>query len=392
MPKISILFYAINGTGLGHLSRLNNIAYDAAYICKEVGINPDFEFITTSDSPSLIKDFLVTKFPSKTTIKELGLPLRKTSAKIKAQIINHVNGFNPDCLVLDTNPKGSYSEFSILRDFARSSVFIDRARKQESINNITKRHIKLFDNVIVPESADQPSSLVFHHNINHCGKIHGFKPELTCSRDEVRNTFGITSGNLVYVSSGGGGDSQSESKLKELIDSVLKADKNAKIVVGYGSLYKGEVCYSNPRLTPYTSNGINKYFGGFDYAVSAAGYNSFEELKAAKCPTLFYPLNKGMDDQEERIVKESKRGLCGFASMKITPSIINEFRLKINNINKKLNQNKFEHGSSYAAESLILTALNKRSISISPDQITKARDKLVSLRNQFLINKKPETA
>ena len=381
MEKLSIIFYAINGTGLGHISRLNNIAVDAAYLCKELGLVPNFEFITTSDSPGLVGDFLVTKYPSKTTINELSLPFKKTSAKIKAQIISHINGFNPDCLVLDTNPKGSYGEFPLLREFSKSTVFIDRARKAESITTSTKKHIKLFDALIIPENKEQEASFLFHPNATHCGKVHGYKPEKSFNRSYVRKLFGVNNQNLIYISSGGGGDLKSEEQLKHIISSTLEADKTAKIVVGYGSFYKGEICYSDPRVIPFTSNGVSKYFQGFDYAVSAAGYNTFEELKASQCPSLFYSLEKGLDDQDLRIKESSSLGLCGYAQSKLTVQNIIEFRLSINSIRKNLSQLKFEHGSAYAAACLIKTTLSKRNINVTDVQLQAALDKLINLRN-----------
>jgi UDP-N-acetylglucosamine--N-acetylmuramyl-(pentapeptide) pyrophosphoryl-undecaprenol N-acetylglucosamine transferase len=382
--KLSILFYAINGTGLGHISRLNNVATDASYICHMLNIIPNFEFITTSDAPSLVKDFLVTKYPSKTTMIDLGLPLKQTSAKIKAQIINHINGFSPDCLVLDTNPKGSYNEFPILRDFSRTSVFIDRARKKESITTSVKKHIKLFDSLIVPESPEQTASLSFHPNIYHSNKIHGFKPENNLSRNAARNAFGVQNENLIYISSGGGGDETSQKHLEHLIKTALSADPTAKVLVGYGSLYKGPICYSEPRVIPYVSNDVNQYFNGLDYAISAAGYNTFEELKAAKCPTLFYSLDKGMDDQLERINQSAQLGLCSYADKTINSSIINEFRLSINAIKGALQNVPFEHGSAYAAGILIKTALSKRGIEIHPSLVDLEVSKLISKRDLAL--------
>lgn len=384
--KITIVFYAINGTGLGHISRLNNIAVDAKYLCSKLNITPNFEFITTSDSPSLVREFLVTKYPSKTTINELNLPLRKTTAKIKTQIINQVSSLNPDCLVLDTNPKGSYGEYLVLRDLVGSSVFIDRARKACTIDSATKKYIKLYDSVVVPETVGQLSSFPFHPNISHCGKIHGYKPEKSYSRDEVRNIFGANQGNLVYISSGGGGDPLSESILSDLIKQAIEADKTAKFVIGYGPLYQGDLCYSNPRVIPYTSNHVSRYFKGFDYAISAGGYNTFEELRAAKCPTLFYSLNKGMDNQEERIRKASTRGRCFYSSDSLTSSIINEFRLKIPNISQQLSTDGFEHGSAHAAFVLIKTILRKRTIDISEDELQNSLDELISHRENHFVH------
>ena len=76
---------------------------------------------------------------------------------------------------------------------------------------------------------------------------------------------------------------------------------HARVIVGYGPLYKGVIHYANRQAIPFTGTRVNRYFAGVDLAISAAGYNSVEELQAANVPTLFYGLEKGFDDQFEII-------------------------------------------------------------------------------------------
>ncbi len=45
---------------------------------------------------------------------------------------------------------------------------------------------------------------------------------------------------------------------------------------------------------------LSRYFRAFDFAVSAAGYNSFHELVAFAVPTIFIPMEKKLDDQPAR--------------------------------------------------------------------------------------------
>jgi hypothetical protein len=46
---------------------------------------------------------------------------------------------------------------------------------------------------------------------------------------------------------------------------------------------------------------VCRLFGGIDLAVSAAGYNTYEELLAAKVPSVFFSQRKGLDRQDLRI-------------------------------------------------------------------------------------------
>ncbi|MCO1333316.1 hypothetical protein MO867_03085 [Microbulbifer sp. OS29] len=206
---IKIVFYAINGTGLGHITRLNNIAEEAVQICSAVGIEPHFNFLITTDAPAIASKFLTTKLPSKTMIRQLNLPVRKTTARIKAQVSNFIAMHSPDCLVLDTNPRGSYNEFSHIKSPTKSTVFIDRHRKPETITQIVKQTLKLYDRAIVPEQQTAGNPLELHPNSFFVDKIHGIKPEQSLTRKEARTVFGAKKNNpLIYLSSGGGGGSE----------------------------------------------------------------------------------------------------------------------------------------------------------------------------------------
>jgi predicted glycosyltransferase len=52
------------------------------------------------------------------------------------------------------------------------------------------------------------------------------------------------------------------------------------------------------------------YYAAFDFAVSAAGYNSFHELLSARMPTVFIPQERGFDDQLRRAETAYQSGAC----------------------------------------------------------------------------------
>ncbi|MGF1723739.1 hypothetical protein [Photobacterium nomapromontoriensis] len=377
---LKIVFYAINGTGLGHITRLNNIATDAAIMCKALGIEPRFEFITTSDAPAVVTDFITTKFPSKTTIKELALPIKSTTAAIKAQIVSHISTASPDALVLDTNPKGSYGEFSFIQSLARTTVFIDRARKQETIDASTKMHIALYDKVICPEVAGC-ASFPLHPNTTYTGKIHGYKPEKALTRESVREYFGVKPNQkLVYLSSGGGGDKHSEQVIDAWTSCVRDILPEALIVIGYGPLFKGKLNYRDRHVIPFTGTNISGYFTGFDFAISAAGYNSFEELQAAGVPTLFYSLEKGMDDQADRIRQKESEGFCMFGRVESLNSDLRRFLLNREMIATRLSGIASFSGSVLAAKSLIETAASKRSWQLESSELEVIAQRIINNR------------
>ena len=57
---------------------------------------------------------------------------------------------------------------------------------------------------------------------------------------------------------------------------------------------------------------IARHFAAFDAAVSAAGYNAFHELTAARVPALFVPIDRQTDDQVAR-ARGAERAGTGLA-------------------------------------------------------------------------------
>jgi len=64
-------------------------------------------------------------------------------------------------------------------------------------------------------------------------------------------------------------------------------------------------------LIPLVDPDVSRFFLGLDAALSAAGYNTYEELLAAGVPSLFYAQQKGIDVQAERIADGKAAGLHG---------------------------------------------------------------------------------
>lgn len=317
MKRLKIVFYAINGTGLGHITRLSNIARDIKWLLDEMGVFHQIEFLTTSDAPHVAGDFLVTKIPSKTTIKEMNLPLSSYASRARLMIGNCLSMIQPDLLILDTTPQGSFNEFSFLKDFSQQSVFIERHRDEGKIESaIYQSHLKLYDLVIVPEEPDTANTCLQDENKikrKLVGKISGYSKRESIERKDVRSLFEVDDDeSLVYVSAGGGGDSDAEKNIKSIV-TTLSGMKKTRVLVGNGPLYKGWQCYKQ-NIINMSSPNIRQYFAGVDYAISAGGYNTYEELLAAGVPTLFYPQTKGLDRQDLRVKNGVEKNWNGLIS------------------------------------------------------------------------------
>lgn len=309
MKNFSVIFYAINGAGLGHISRALNIARELKSIADALGINADIKFVTTSEGSQIASEFPVYKLPSMNIQIKFSTDTEKLLADNQFFVANLFGTFRPDIAVLDTKADGAYEEFRFFEKYCRKRVFINRRTKPSVIDRVGRVDlINSYDLVLIPDSEENSE---FYPKIEtdktFTGVIHGYRPESVHSREKARQLLGVDKDErLIYLSSGGGGDANVEREINAVID-ALSERKDIKLLVGYGPLYRGDVRYDS-NLIPYTGGEIRKYFGGLDGAISAAGYNTYQELLAARVPTLFFYQKKGMDDQCERVLEGESKG------------------------------------------------------------------------------------
>ncbi len=300
-----ILFYAINGTGLGHLNRLLVLARAARELLQCQGLTADFRFLTTSEADQLAWDFPTYKLPSKTVVGESDARGRAFAAQAKLLISNLVAGFHPDLLVMDTLPQGSYQEFIFLKDYARATAFVDRHKDMRVRRGASHgATLALYDLILAPDDAERRDQYPIPGNMEErrifTGAIHAFAAERAYDREQVRAYFGVAPDQLlVYVSAGGGGDPLAVAQMNALVDRTA-ADPRRFVLAGYGPLYRGPRRYG-PRIAALTEADAWRFFPGLDYALCSAGYNSWHELLAAEVPAAFFAQNKGMDRQDLRI-------------------------------------------------------------------------------------------
>ena len=274
----SLLFYAINGTGLGHLTRLLAIAREARELLQALGQKADIRFLTTSEGSELAWDFPVYKIPSKTLVRQTDLDAAEFLAGSKLLILNLVAQIRPHCLILDTAPQGAFSEASMLRSLSRFMIFVDRHKDPKVARSpLHQAHFPLYDRVLVPDDADQsdryPIPLELEGRRRFVGCVSGLRPECNLSSDATRDYFQVEPGQrLIYVSGGGGGDPASREGLRWLVE-ALAAEPRNHLLVGYGPLHRGEQLYRR-NVTPLNLPDASRFFPGLDAAVSAAGYNS----------------------------------------------------------------------------------------------------------------------
>src|SRR5579862_9808654 len=127
-----ILFYAVNGLGLGHVTRLLAIA---RAVRKE---RPESQilFLTTSEADAVIakEGFAAVKLPSKTVVSISRIQPAVFTKLAHTVVLNTVAAFNPALMIADTYPAGVVQELLPTLSWAMRRVFIFRAQQEERAN------------------------------------------------------------------------------------------------------------------------------------------------------------------------------------------------------------------------------------------------------------------
>jgi UDP-N-acetylglucosamine--N-acetylmuramyl-(pentapeptide) pyrophosphoryl-undecaprenol N-acetylglucosamine transferase len=311
--KVSAVFYCINGTGLGHITRLTNIAREMKILLIALSISADIQILTTSDAPQVAYDIPTWKIPSKTVINSSEYANQKYIGDANFFVTNFQAIQRPDFLIVDTVPQCSFGEFLNLKRYAGNTVFINRHRKEEIASEpISQECMRLYDLILTPDFITESAKYSYltpelSRKNTFTSPIHGYRPEKSLTREKLREYFSVKEGQkIIYISAGGGGDSQAESILKNLVDTISN-NSEFLILIGYGALYRGPKIYRQ-NVIPLTEVDVRQYFNGLDAAICAAGYNTYEELIAAKVPSAFYSLDKGWDSQSDRILNGADNG------------------------------------------------------------------------------------
>ena len=137
---------------------------------------------------------------------------------------------------------------------------------------------------------------------------------------------------VAYVQLGAGKINSIERDLQRVIR-LLNEHENLYIVVGE-SLIGNRMDVSGERIRIIRDYPNSHSFNGFDFAIIAGGYNSYDEVIEFSLPIIFIPNTEtGMDEQVPRVKSDSEFG----ASLTIIESNGDEIR---NSISQMLDHEK----------------------------------------------------
>ena len=304
-------FYAINGIGLGHLARTIAIA---RALGKE---GHDFLFLTSSPATELLdgESLPYVQFPSDHHLATKSLALKdKTYSRLLHGVVGTtINSFDPHVFVVDTLPTGSRGELSQLATSARRSAFILREQRRPP-DPATVAAINQYDQILIPH-ADSPSSTpagIAAEKVTFTGPI-----LLRSKEDRPAQLPDALEGvprPLVGVAFGGGGD-RDFLALVDWIDRAAPRHPDLHFAVSIPPLLRENVPpFAGENITRFEHCPLADLWQNFDLVISAAGYNSTNELLHFGVPTIFVPLERPLDDQHARAEALAREGAATVAT------------------------------------------------------------------------------
>lgn len=300
MASPRIVFYAVNGLGLGHVTRLLAIARAV----RRQAPRAEILFLTSSEADGVIyrEGFAAVKIPSKSIREQCGLG-KSTYYKLAQSVTwNVLSAFNPDVLVVDTYPSGSFEELIPVLGWRQKNVFVFREQREATFQTpLLQATLPLYDALIVPhDDIAQVGPLPEPHKAHAVGPILIRDKKELLSRSAARQALGLPAdGLLFYASFGGGGDPESRRAL-DLTMAAIETLPDAHLLIGAGPLLRDA-----PPSAPRVSVLHGRYpmldvLPAFDAAIAAAGYNTVHELLYAGVASALVPFGRVLDDQHRR--------------------------------------------------------------------------------------------
>jgi UDP-N-acetylglucosamine--N-acetylmuramyl-(pentapeptide) pyrophosphoryl-undecaprenol N-acetylglucosamine transferase len=314
MPRI--LFYAVNGLGLGHVTRLLGIAR----ALRRVERDAEVLFLTSSEADTVVyrEGFAAVKLPSKTIREECGLRRSTYLKTVQALAWTAISSFDPDVLVVDTFPGGGSDELLPVLRWRQRNVFVFREQRvEEGASDLTQSMLRLYDLVLIPHAdASLAGPVPEPAKALAVGPVLIRERSELPSRDAARRTLGLpTEGTLMWASFGGGGDPEANRALA-LTAEVLSEFPGVKLVAGAGPLSRASPAVPGATMIQGKYPAID-FLPAFDVAVAAAGYNAVNELLFTGVPSVFVPFDRRVDDQARRASRVSAMG-AGVACVPLT--------------------------------------------------------------------------
>ena len=283
-----VIFFAANGTGLGHLTRTMAIARRLPEAIQPI-------FVTLSTGMKVVRDagYLCEYVPQGSGAR--------WQRFLEERLVEIIGAYGPAALVFDSAPFTGLTNAKLATDLPFAWVRRAMWKPGSGESNLTREDH--FDLVIEPGelAADYDrGATTAHRDTAVC-----VPPILLLDQadllepGEAKESLGLKSSNRAVLVQLGPGSTDDRALLGRVVVERLLRIPNLDVVYA-DSPVSSERIDLGAEVKRINTFPINRYLNGFDFAVSAAGYNSFHELIGFGMPTIFVPMERPLDDQRSR--------------------------------------------------------------------------------------------
>ena len=295
----SVVLFPTNGVGFGHFTRLLSLARRLR------NLDPELEivFFTTMPTLHILEEegFPAYHIPGRYRFEDM--EPREWNA-IAEEVLSMIFTLHrPSAFIFD----GAYPYRGMLNSLKSHQkmlrIWLRRGSIKEGSKAIPSDSLSFFDAVIKPGDSvadfdeDEIDSGI---PIVRCNPITLFDSEDIENTGKLRKRMGIPDEALLaYVQLGAGKINNINSELRFTLEAL---NEHPHVFTVYGESILGERhSFDLERMRTLRDYPNSLFFKEFDFAIMAAGYNSFHEAVQSSLPTLCFPnLSTGRDDQLAR--------------------------------------------------------------------------------------------
>ncbi len=309
---MKVLFYAINGIGLGHLNKMMLVAREIREM------RPDWSilFITNSEYAEWLfrNGYQYIKLP----LNDKDLSIAPSQKIIPLHYYNQfamsaLDFYMPDVIVYDAAFPGDVAAYA--NSIGIKNVFVMRKDKDSHLLSVLSwKLLDKFDYICMPYSKKEflelgatPKILgaLKKRNVQFIGPLVRLP---TKAKKTEKN--GLT----IVVAAGGGGWHDAEELLRSAYDAckkLLTQHPSISCRIFTGPLFSGSIQSDDSRI------GVEKFSDDFleilrnaDIVVSQAGYSSCNEIVMAKTPAILFPGFRLNEDTLARARRLEEKGIA----------------------------------------------------------------------------------